>query len=761
MTPASTPSTLPAVTHPTDPAPDSRTSVDLDIEGMTCASCAARIEKRLGRLDGVSATVNYATNRALVLAPQGITAGDLVAAVEKAGYGAAVHLPDAPEPADPAEAIRRRLVVALALAVPVVLMSMIPALQLPGWQWVALALTTPIVTWCAWPFHRSALVNARHGATTMDTLISVGTTAAYAWSVYAMVFGEAGRIGLKHTFTLTLTRHDATMNIYFEAAAGIIAFILLGRWFEARSRRDAGSAIRALLELGAKQVTLLRDGAEVTVPPDALRVGDLFVVRPGEKVATDGEVVEGTSAIDAALVTGESVPVDVSAGTAVIGATVNTTGRLVVRATRVGADTQLAQMARLVEQAQTGKAPVQRLADRISGVFVPLVIALAAATAVGWLIAGESPGYALTAAVAVLIIACPCALGLATPTALLVGTGRGAELGIIISGPEVLESTRQVDTIVLDKTGTLTTGTMTVAEVLVAASESRDEVIRTAAAVERASEHPISRAIAALAPGVAVAADFRNIPGQGVVGLVDGDGTGRAPDREVAVGNEALLTALGMTIPADLAEAVEAARRLGRTTVLVGWSGRARGAFAVADQPRPSAAKAVAAYRALGLTPILLSGDHRSAAAEAARAVGIDEVIAEVSPSGKVDEIRRLQQSGRTVAMVGDGVNDAAALAQADLGVAMGSGTDAAIAASDLTLMHSDPLAAADAIRLARATLSTIKSNLFWAFAYNVAALPIAALGFLNPIVAGGAMAFSSVFVVSNSLRLRRFRPLA
>jgi len=770
--------TQPTTGSSPDNAPDTRASVDLDIEGMTCASCAARIEKKLTKLDGVSATVNYATNRALVLAPQKVTAADLIAAVEKAGYGASVHHPDSPEPPDPADLLKRRLAVALALAIPVILVSMIPALQFPGWQWVALALTTPIVTWCAWPFHRSALVNARHGATTMDTLISLGTTAAYLWSLYAMVFGKAGRIGLKHTFELTLTRHHADMNIYFEAAAGIIAFILLGRWFEARSRREAGSAIRALLELGAKQVTVLRGDGEVTIKPDDLAVDDLFVVRPGEKIATDGVVVEGSSAIDTALVTGESVPVDVRPDSPVIGATVNTTGRLVVRATRVGADTQLAQMARLVEQAQTGKAPVQRLADQISGIFVPIVLALSLATAAGWLIAGESLGFAVTAAVAVLIIACPCALGLATPTALLVGTGRGAELGIIIAGPEVLESSRQVDTIVLDKTGTLTTGAMTAGDVVVADGEDRSEVIEAAAAVERGSEHPISRAIAALA-GQSVAAPasagqpahstsiapsdpatrrpvtasaVQAIPGRGVVGTVDG--------REVLVGNAALMNDRGLSTSDQLVDAVRASQGRGQTTVLVGWAGVVRGVISVSDQPRPSAARAVTAYRELGLTPVLLSGDHQAAASDIARTVGITDVIAEVSPADKVAEIRRLQAEGKTVAMVGDGVNDAAALAQADLGIAMGSGTDAAIAASDLTLMQSDPLAAADAVRLSRATLRTIRGNLFWAFAYNVAALPVAALGFLNPMVAGAAMAFSSVFVVSNSLRLKRFRPL-
>ncbi len=740
----------PAAIEPTT-APDAQ-SVTLDVTGMTCASCAARIEKKLSKLDGVSATVNYATNKALVLAPSGVTAAELIATVQAAGYDASVPEPDAPEPPDPALAIRRRLLVAAAFTVPVVLMAMVPALQLPGWQWLSLALATPVVTWAAWPFHRSALVNLRHGATTMDTLVSLGTTAAYLWSVYALVFGSAGRIGLKHPFELMLMRGDATANVYFEAATGIVTFILLGRYFEARSRREAGSAIRALLDLGAKEATVVRDGQEIRVAADTVAVGDLLVVRPGEKLATDGEVVEGTSAIDTSLVTGESVPADVGPGSPVTGGTVNTNGRLVVRATRVGADTQLAQMARLVEQAQTGKAPAQRLADRISAVFVPVVIALAVLTLVGWLLAGEPIGFALPTAVAVLIIACPCALGLATPTALLVGSGRGAQLGIVISGPEVLESTRQVDTIVLDKTGTLTTGVMSVVDLVPAPGVTADELRRTVVAVEGASEHPVGIAIAALPAEKASVTGFTAVPGRGVRAKVEG--------RAVVAGSRRMLDEAGIELPAEVATGLAAAVAEGRTTVVVAADGRVLGHVALADQPRPSAAAAVGAYKGLGMHPVLLSGDSRAAAERAAGEVGIDEVIPEVSPEDKVATIRRLQAEGRTVAMVGDGVNDAAALAQADLGIAMGSGTDAAIAASDLTLMESDPLAAADAVRLGRATLRTIRTNLFWAFAYNVAALPVAALGLLNPMIAGAAMAFSSVFVVSNSLRLRGFRSL-
>jgi Cu+-exporting ATPase len=716
--------------------PDARESIVLDVTGMTCASCAARIEKKLGKVGGVSASVNYATNKALVLAPAGIAVADLIKTVESAGYGASVPEPDAPPPPDPAELLRRRVTVSAILAVPVILLGMIPALHFPGWQWVSLVLATPVVVWAGWPFHRSAWVNLRHGATTMDTLISLGTIAAYLQSVYTLVWGSAGRMGAE---------------VYFEAAVGIVTFILLGRYFEARARRSAGSALDALLNEGAKQATILRDGVELLVQANVVTVGDLIVVRPGEKIAADGVIVEGNSAIDASLITGESVPVDVAPGTAVVGGTVNTTGRLLVQATRVGADTQLAQMARLVEQAQTGKAAVQRLADRVSGIFVPVVIVIAILTGVAWAIAGVGAMAAITTAVAVLIIACPCALGLATPTALLVGSGRGAELGILISGPEILESTRLVDTIVLDKTGTLTTGVMSVANVVPLDGTDADQLRDVVAAVESGSEHPIGRAIAAQGSPL-VSTNFAAVPGRGV--------TAQVGDLSVQAGSLALLEDHGVGVPAALSEAAAAESAIGRSIVLVAWDGQARGLVSVADTPKPTAAKAIAAYLALGLRPVLLSGDSTAAAQHLADQLGITDVVAEVSPADKVAKIRELQAAGATVAMVGDGVNDAAALAQADLGIAMGSGSDAAIAASDLTLMGSDPVDAADAIRLSRVTLRRIKGNLFWAFAYNVAAIPIAAAGLLNPMIAGAAMAFSSVFVVSNSLRLRRFQPL-
>ena len=732
---------------------DTRTCVTLDIQGMTCASCAARIEKKLTKVAGVSATVNYATNKALVLAPAEISAEDLVQVVEQAGYGASLPSPEPEPPLDPARSLRRRMLVAAALSVPVVAMAMLPALQFPGWQWLSLALATPVVTWAAWPFHRSALVNLRHGATTMDTLVSLGTAAAYLWSLYALVFGTAGRIGMRHGFDLIGSHHDGAGAIYLEAASGIVTFILLGRYLEARSRREAGSAIAELLDLGAKEATVLRDGVEIPVGADQVQVGDLIVVRPGERVAADGVVIEGLSAIDASLVTGESVPVDVEPGSAVVGGTVNTTGRLVVEATRVGKDTQLAQMARLVEQAQTGKAPVQRLADRISAVFVPVVIGLAVLTFGAWLLAGASAGSALTSAVAVLIIACPCALGLATPTALMVGTGRGAQLGIVIAGPEILESTRQVDTIVLDKTGTLTTGSMSVVDLVPAAGVEPEQLRRVAVAVESGSEHPVGRAIAALGDSDAQVTGFTAVPGRGVRATLAG--------RQVLAGSARMLAEAGIQLGDDLRQSLDQANAEGRTTVVVAVEQQPLGLVTLADQPKPTAARAVAAYHDLGLTPVLLSGDSTAAARQVGASVGIEQVLAEVSPADKVDAIRTLQRQGRTVAMVGDGVNDAAALAQADLGIAMGSGSDAAIAASDLTLMRSDPVGAADAIRLSRATLRTIKTNLFWAFAYNVAAIPVAALGLLNPMIAGAAMAFSSVFVVTHSLRLRRFTPTA
>ncbi|MFJ6198726.1 heavy metal translocating P-type ATPase [Micromonospora sp. NPDC092111] len=737
--------------------------IELAIGGMTCASCAARIEKKLNRMDGVEATVNYATEKATVRYVDEVTPDDLIATVEQTGYTAVVPPPPGPvgaapaaEPVDELRGPRTRLWVSAALTVPVIVLAMVPAWQFTYWQWLSLTLAAPVMVYGGLPFHRAALVNLRHGAATMDTLVSLGTLAAFGWSLWALFLGDAGMPGMTHPFRLDITRTDGAGNIYLEAAAGVTVFILAGRYFEARSKRTAGAALRALLELGARDVAVLRDGRETRVPVDQLAVGDRFVVRPGEKIATDGVVDEGTSAVDASMLTGESVPVEVGPGDRVVGATVNAGGRLVVTATRVGADTQLAQMAKLVEAAQTGKAAVQRLADRISGIFVPIVIALAAGTLGWWLGTGAGPTAAFTAAVAVLIIACPCALGLATPTALLVGTGRGAQLGILIKGPEMLESTRQVDTVVLDKTGTVTTGRMTLVDVRPAEGQDRAELLRLAGALEAGSEHPIARAVAA---GAAEAGElppvtgFANAEGLGVAGTVDG--------RDVVVGRLRLLRERGMDVPGDVARAVTDAEAAGRTAVVAGWDGRVRGVLAVADVVRPTSRAAIAGLRGLGLTPVLLTGDNATVAAAVAAEVGIDEVTAEVLPADKVDAVRRLQAQGRTVAMVGDGINDAAALAQADLGLAMGTGTDVAIEASDLTLVRGDLTAAVDAIRLARRTLAIIKGNLFWAFAYNVAALPLAAAGLLNPMIAGAAMAFSSVFVVANSLRLRRFRTAA
>jgi P-type Cu+ transporter len=698
--------------------------VELAIGGMTCASCAARVERKLNKVGGVTATVNYATEKAQVSYPGELSVDDLVGVVEAAGYSARLPEPEAP---DETPTLRKRLLLSVALTVPLVALAMVPSWQFDYWQWVSLVLAAPVVTWGAWPFHRAAAVNLRHVTATMDTLISLGVVASVAWSLYALFFGMAGEIGMRHGFEL-IGAGTAGDSLYFEVAAAVTTFILAGRYFEARSKRRAGAALRALMDLGAKDVTVLRDGEERLLPVTELEVGDVFVARPGEKIATDGVVTEGGSAVDTSMLTGESVPVEVGPGDAVTGATVNVGGRLLVRAARVGADTRLAQMARLVEAAQNGKAEVQRLADRVSAVFVPAVVFAALATLVGWLATGGPEEAAFTAAVAVLIIACPCALGLATPTALLVGTGRGAQLGILIKGPEVLESTRRVDTVVLDKTGTVTTGRMTLVE-------GDGEVLRLAGAVEAASEHPIGRAIADAArerfgtlPAVT---DFRSTPGVGVEGVVEG--------RSVGVGR------------AEGAETVA-------TTVGVTWDGEVRGTLAVADTIKPTSAQAVAELRQLGLVPVLLTGDHAGVARVIAAEAGIDEVVAGVLPEEKVDVVKRLQAEGRVVAMVGDGVNDAAALAQADLGLAMGTGADAAIEAGDLTLVRGDLRAAGDAIRLARRTLATIKGNLFWAFAYNVAALPLAALGLLNPMIAGAAMACSSAFVVSNSLRLRRFR---
>ncbi|MFB9733812.1 heavy metal translocating P-type ATPase [Streptomyces thermocoprophilus] len=759
-------STAPERTPPgTAPAPLS--AVELTIGGMTCASCAARVEKKLNRMEGVTATVNFATEKAKISYPPGVEVADLIATVVRTGYTAEEPPPPAPPaatagadeqaaPADGGEllALRQRLLVSVVLAVPVVLLSMVPDLQFDNWQWLCLTLTAPVVVWGALPFHRAAWTNARHGAATMDTLVSLGTLAAFGWSLWALFFGDAGMPGMRHGFELTVSREAGSSALYLEAAAGVTAFLLAGRYLEARSKRRAGAALRALLELGAKDVAVLRGGHEVRVPVAELAVGDRFVVRPGEKIATDGTVVEGTSAVDASMLTGESVPVDVAPGDTVTGATVNAGGRLVVEATRVGADTQLARMARLVEDAQNGKARVQRLADRISAVFVPVVLLIATATLGAWLGATGDAVAAFTAAVAVLIIACPCALGLATPTALMVGTGRGAQLGILIKGPEVLESTRRVDTVVLDKTGTVTTGRMTLHDVYAADGTDDNELLRLAGALEHASEHPVAQAIAAGAAnraGVLPAPEgFENVAGLGVRGVVDG--------HSVVVGREKLLQDAGIPLPGPLADAKAAAEAEGRTAVAVAWDGEARGVLTVADAVKDGSAEAVTELRRLGLTPVLLTGDNRTVAEAVARQVGIDEVIAEVLPQDKVDVVRRLQREGRTVAMVGDGVNDAAALAAADLGLAMGTGTDAAIEAGDLTLVRGDLRVAGDAIRLSRRTLAIIKGNLFWAFGYNVAALPLAAAGLLNPMIAGAAMAFSSVFVVTNSLRLRTFR---
>ena len=733
--------------------------VDLFVSGMTCASCANRIEKKLNKLDGVQATVNYATEQASVsYDPLVVAPTDLIATVQSIGYDAALPAPVAAavavEPQDPAASLRQRLAISAALALPVVAMSMISALQFENWQWLALTLASPVAVWGAWPFHRAAAMNLRHGATTMDTLISVGTIAAYGWSLYALFFGDAGMAGMHMAMSWSASGQD---HIYLEVASTVPVFILAGRYFEARSKRQAGAALRALLKLGAKEVTILAtDGTEQRIAIEQLVVGHRFVVRPGEKIATDGVIESGTSAIDASLLTGESVPVEVSPGAVVAGATVNAGGRIVVRATRVGNDTALAQIARLVTEAQSGKAPVQRLADRVSGVFVPVVIGLALATLAFWLLHGSGATKAFSAAVAVLIIACPCALGLATPTALLVGTGRGAQLGLLIRGPEVLESTRRVDTIVLDKTGTVTSGAMSLVSVSTAGC-TEEEALRIVGALESASEHPIARAIARSAENrvgqLPAVESFENRAGLGVQGVVD--------SHSVVAGRAALLTDWSLSIPSALDEARIAAEGLGQTAIIAGWDGVVRAVFVVADTVKPNSAAAIADLRTQGLRPVLLTGDNRAAALAVAALVGIEphDVFAEVLPADKVELVKRLQGDGHVVAMAGDGVNDAAALAQADLGLAMGTGTDVAIEASDLTLVSGDLRAAGDAIRLSRRTLAIIKGNLFWAFAYNVAAIPLAASGRLNPLIAGATMAFSSVFVVSNSLRLRHFQP--
>lgn len=734
------------------------TSIDLDVRGMTCASCAARIQKKLNRIDGVQAAVNYATARAHVLAPRGTTSEALIDVVRAAGYDAVP--PDPNEDAEAAarartEAIRRRLIVSAAISVPVMAVSMVTPWQFPGWQWAAFALTTPVLFWSGRGFHHSAWVNLRHGAFTMDTLISVGTLAAYLWSAFCLILGNAGTLGMKHPFSLHLVRADSLDSVYFEAACGTITFILLGRWIEARSRSEAGSALRELLTMGARAVHVLDDdGTETTRPIEALRVGQRFVVRPGEKIASDGEVVEGASAIDAHVITGESVPVEVGPGDRVVGATLNTNGRLVVRATAVGADTQLSQIAHLVEQAQTGKSNAQRLADRIASVFVPVVIVLALLAFGAWLVAGAGVGFAITAGVSVLIISCPCALGLATPTALLAGTGRGAQLGVVIRGPEALERARAIDTVVMDKTGTLTRGEMSVQRITAAPGEDEDRVLAAAAALEAGSEHPIARAVVARAAGrgpAPAADDFRVVPGRGVRAVLDG--------ADALAGSAALMADEGLEVPDVLTAAAEAASDRGATVVLVAWDGAVRGVLTVSDELADNSARAVGRLYALGLRTVMLTGDNERAARHVAALVGIDEVHAQVLPEEKLAVVDGLRAEGHRVAMIGDGVNDAAALAAADLGIAMGTGTDAAIAAGDLTLMRHDLMLAVDAIALSRATLRIIRGNLFWAFFYNVCAIPIAAFGLLNPMIAGAAMAFSSVFVVTNSLRLRGFRP--
>jgi P-type Cu+ transporter len=740
-------------------------NLELDIAGMTCASCAARLEKTLNKLDGVTATVNYATEKALVEVPTGYDAQSLVTEVEKAGYAAVLpqQRKESTAANDPELAsLRRRVVTSLVLATPVIALAMIPALQFGGWQWASLALAAPVVLWAGWPFHAAAWANLKHGTATMDTLISIGTLSAFVWSLYALFLGTAGNPHAHHHFQLTATRTGGG-NIYLEVAAGVTLFVLAGRYFEKRAKRRAGAALRALVELGAKDVAVLRPDlrpdaprVETRIPVDQLGVGDEFVVRPGEKIATDGVVVSGSSAVDASMLTGESVPVEVGPGDTVTGATVNAGGRLVVRAARVGDETQLAQITKLVEAAQAGKAEVQRLADRISSVFVPIVIAIALITLGSWLLAGFPLTAALTAAVAVLIIACPCALGLATPTALLVGTGRAAQLGVLIRGPEVLESTRKIDTIVLDKTGTVTTGKMTLVDVIAAPDTDRAAVLRYAGALEDASEHPVAQAIAKGAKAelgaLPTPEEFSAVQGEGVRGVVEGHG--------VIVGRESLLADWSQHLDASLSAAKARAESEGKTAVVVGWDGSARGILVTADTVKPTSAEAIQQFNRLGLTPVLLTGDNHTVANRIAGEVGITQVIAEVLPADKVAAVRRLQSEGRVVAMVGDGVNDAAALATADLGLAMGTGTDAAIEAADLTLVRGDLRAAADAIRLSRKTLATIKMNLFWAFGYNVAAIPLAALGLLNPMLAGAAMAFSSVFVVGNSLRLRSFASL-
>lgn len=724
------------------PGMNSLTDLSVDVTGMTCASCAARIEKKLNKLPGVSASVNYATRKAQVTLADGATLESVIASVEAGGYGASLPATNH-EPVTNTELgqMRRNLLICIALTIPVAALSMIPVLQFDNWQWLALTLTAPVAIWGAWPFHRAAWMNARHGTSTMDTLISLGVLSAFAWSLYALFFGTAGEPGMRMAFHLIPQRGVGSGEIYLEVAAAVTVFLLTGRYLEYQAKDRASDALERLLNLGVRQARVVVDGQETLREIADLSVGDIFSVRPGEAIATDGVVLEGTSSVDMSLLTGESMPVPVADGDDVVGATINTSGHLLVQATRVGSETQLAQLGRLMEQAQAGKAPIQRLADRVSAVFVPVVIVLALITLLGWLLTGAGAEFAFTAAVAVLIIACPCALGLATPMALLVGSGRGAQLGIVIKGPQILESTKQVNTIVLDKTGTLTHGRMNV--IHVTSNTPRAELLRQAASVEQFSQHPIGIAIVAAADGLAShVTDFQASAGDGAQAIVDG--------RTVFVGRLPWLAEMGI-------ETVPTPDSL-HTVVGVAWDNQVRGTIEIGDDVRSTSAQAIAVFRDLNLTPIMLTGDGQVVAERIAAELGINTVIADVRPDGKVAAIAELQAGGAIVAMVGDGVNDAAALATADLGIAMASGSDIAVEASDITLMRSDPLAAADAIRLSRATLRTIKSNLFWAFAYNVAAIPLAMAGLLNPLIAGAAMAASSLFVVGNSLRLRRFR---
>ena len=745
-----------------------KTHIELPISGMTCASCAARIEKRLNKLDGVEANVNYATEKAtLDYDSKLLNSDDLIKAVEEVGYKVVRNEENSPDTSQGStetkqtqfeqelSSLKQRLIVSSILGLPVLLLSMIPILQFRNWQWASLTLTAPVVIWGGLPFHKATWLNLRHRAATMDTLISIGTISAFIWSLWALFVGHAGDPGMKMEFSFSLDQHGGNDHIYLEVAAVVIVFLLAGRYFEASAKNKSGSAIASLLELGSKDVAILDDNdKESIVPIDQLKKGDRFAVRPGEKIATDGQVLSGNSVIDVSLLTGESVPVEVAPGDDITGATINVGGYLIVKATRVGSDTTLAQIRRLVNDAQSGKAPMQRLADKVSSIFVPIVLVLAVLTLAGWLISGSQITYAFSAGVAVLIVACPCALGLATPTALLVGVGRGAQLGILVKGPLILEQTRKIDTIVLDKTGTVTTGVMTMVGLNPGDGVSEEELLKYGGSLEKLSEHPIGKAIANTLEEKANFAKVENFVSHQAAGV-----SGKIDGVEIVAGKFSLLEQYSMTISAELKTVGAKAESEGYSVVYVGWDGKSRGVISVADEIKPTSEKAITRLHQLGLHTVLLTGDNEIVAKAVAKKVGIEEVIAGALPSDKVDIVKSIQQKGHVVAMVGDGVNDAAALAQADLGIAMGSGTDVAIEASDLTLIRSDLLAVSDAIFLSRRTLGTIKGNLFWAFAYNVGAIPLAALGFLNPLLAGGAMVFSSVFVVSNSLRLRSFRP--